>query len=87
MEEFELVLQSRYLNQSRISARCVEWDTEEEIWGITQAFKELTTYSKKKKKNLRKQIMWQTTTCYILWGTVTRENNSKKERRWNPYRR
>lgn len=49
MEEFELVLQSRYLNQSRISARCVEWDTEEEIWGITQAFKELTTYSKKKK--------------------------------------
>lgn len=86
MEEFELVLQSRYLNQSRISARCVEWDTEEEIWGITQTFKELTTYSKKK-KNLRKQIMWQTTTCYILWGTVTRENNSKKERRWNPYRR
>lgn len=50
MEEFELVLQSRYLNQSHISAQCVEWDTEEEIWGITQAFKELTTYSKKKKK-------------------------------------
>ena len=52
MEEFELVLQSRYLNQSHISAQCVEWDTEEEIWGVTQAFKELTTYSKKKKKIL-----------------------------------
>lgn len=49
MEGFELVLQSRYLDQSDISTRCVEWDTREEIGGITQAFRAFITYFRKKK--------------------------------------
>ena len=69
MEGFELVLQSRYLNQSDISTRCVEWDTREEIGGITQAFRAFTTYFRKK-KTLETNLSWQTTACDILWETI-----------------
>ena len=103
LEGFELVLQSRYLNQSDISTRCVvcvcvcahvcmlchgrlfgcdKQNIREETGGLTQAFRALIIYFRK--RILETSLSWQTTTCYLLWEIMTCQKNSeKKERRKN----